>query len=200
MLDFSKDYILENDTVRLSPLRKEHIKELSVQSNDSFIWNYLIEEGKSFLQLQKYIYHALDNRKAAKEYPFVVYDKTKKAFAGTTRLYDYSEQLKVIKLGHTWYGKDFRGTMVNKNSKYLLLEFIFENLNLERVGFGVHEENKISIAALQSLGCTREGVLRNFIPSLDGEGRTDIVLFSILKSEWLTFIKTELRNKLHIKA
>ena len=48
MLDFSKDYILENDTVRLSPLQKEHVKELSVQSNDPDIWTYLLEKGRSF--------------------------------------------------------------------------------------------------------------------------------------------------------
>ncbi|MGY3791230.1 GNAT family N-acetyltransferase [uncultured Aquimarina sp.] len=200
MLDFSKDYILENDTVRLSPLQKKHVKELSVQSNDPDIWTYLLEKGRSFEQLEVYVSQALENRKVSKEYPFIVYDKIQGRSAGTTRLYDYSEQLKIIKLGHTWYGKDFRGTTVNKNSKYLLLEFIFENLEVERVGFGVHEENQVSLSALKSLGCIEEGVLRNFIPSLDGTGRTDIVLLSILKSEWMHSIKPELRKKLNIKA
>lgn len=200
MLDFSKDYILENDTVRLSPLQKKHVKELSVQSNDPDIWTYLLEKGRSFEQLEVYVSQALENRKVSKEYPFIVYDKIQGRSAGTTRLYDYSEQLKIIKLGHTWYGKDFRGTTVNKNCKYLLLEFIFENLEVERVGFGVHEENQISLSALKSLGCIEEGVLRNFIPSLDGTGRTDIVLLSILKSEWMYSIKPELRKKLNIKA
>lgn len=200
MLDFSKDYILENDTVRLSPLQKKHVKELSVQSNDPDIWTYLLEKGRSFEQLEVYVSQALENRKVSKEYPFIVYDKIQGRSAGTTRLYDYSEQLKIIKLGHTWYGKDFRGTTVNKNCKYLLLEFIFENLEVERVGFGVHEENQISLSALKSLGCIEEGVLRNFIPSLDGTGRTDIVLLSILKSEWMHSIKPELRKKLNIKA
>ena len=200
MLDFSKDYILENDTVRLSPLQKKHVKELSVQSNDPDIWTYLLEKGRSFEQLEVYVSQALENRKVSKEYPFIVYDKIQGRSAGTTRLYDYSKQLKIIKLGHTWYGKDFRGTMVNKNCKYLLLEFIFENLEVERVGFGVHKENQISLSALKSLGCIEEGVLRNFIPSLDGTGRTDIVLLSILKSEWMHSIKPELRKKLNIKA
>lgn len=200
MLDFSKDYILENDTIRLSPLQMEHVKALFVQSNDPDIWTYLLEKGRSLKQLEVYISEALANRKMLKEYPFIVYDKIKGTIAGTTRLYDYSEQLKVIKLGHTWYGKDFRGTMVNKNCKYLLLEFVFENLEVERVGFGVHEENQVSLSALRSLGCSKEGVLRNFIPSLDGNRRADIVLLSILKNEWMNSIKPELHKKLNIKA
>ncbi len=200
MLDFSKDYVLENEVVRVSPLHLEHIKQLSEQSDDPDIWTYLLEKGRNTEQLQAYVSQALENRKVAKEYPFVVYDKVKKQYAGTTRLYDYSNQLNVIKMGHTWYGKDFRGTGVNKHCKYLVLEFIFEKLQIERVGFGVHAENKVSIAAMKSIGGTKEGILRNFIPSVEGDGRTDIVLFSILKDEWTTFVKPELLQKLNRKA
>ncbi|TPN86249.1 GNAT family N-acetyltransferase [Aquimarina algicola] len=196
MLDFSNDYVLENDVVRLTPLRLEHVEELYKLSNDPNIWTYLIEKGKDKNELFTYISEAVSNRKNKKEYPFVIYDKIKSAYAGTTRFYDYSEVLKVIKLGHTWYGKDFRGTHVNKNCKYLLLAFAFEELQVERVGFGVHKENKISIAAMKSIGCKQEGILRNFIPSLDGKGRTDIMLLSIIKSEWKTIVKSELLQKL----
>ncbi len=196
MLDFSNDYVLENDVVRLTPLHLEHVEELYKLSNDPNIWTYLIEKGKDKNELFTYISEAVSNRKNKKEYPFVIYDKIKNAYAGTTRFYDYSEVLKVIKLGHTWYGKDFRGTHVNKNCKYLLLVFAFEELQVERVGFGVHKENEISIAAMKSIGCKQEGILRNFIPSLDGKGRTDIMLLSIIKSEWKTIVKSELLQKL----
>lgn len=117
-------------------------------------------------------------------------------YAGTTRLYAYSEDLKTIKIGHTWYGEKFRGTGLNKHCKYLLFEFVFEKLKLERIGFGAHTDNKISIAAMESVGCKKEGVLRHFIPSLDGKGRTDIILLSILKSEWMNTTKSKLQHKL----
>jgi RimJ/RimL family protein N-acetyltransferase len=126
----------------------------------------------------------------------VVFDKIKKQYTGTTRFYDYSSELKTIKLGHTWYGKDFCGTGLNKRCKHLLFQFAFEILELERVGFGAHSENKISIAAMKSVGCKEEGLLRNFIPSLNGKGRADIILLSILKDEWFEKVKTELKHKL----
>lgn len=196
-LDFSKDYILENDVVKLTPLRLEHNRTLLEISKDSDIWTYFLEKGNGIDNLTKYIHNAVNNRKLKKEYPFIVFDKIKNEYAGTTRLYEYSSELKNIKLGHTWYGKEFRGTGLNKHCKYILFEFIFDTLKLERIGFGAHIENKISIAAMVSVGCKREGVLRHFIPSLDGEGRTDIVLMSILKEDWQDSVKRELKKKLN---
>ena len=195
-LNFSKDYVLENDFVKVSPLHIVHVKELIEISNEISVWKYLTENGRGNENLTLYIKSTINNRKSKQEYPFVVFDKIKKEFAGTTRFYDYSKELKTIKLGHTWYGEKFRGTGLNRHCKYLLLEFAFERLQVERVGFGVHAENEISIAAMKSIGCKSEGVLRNFIPSLDGKGRADIILLSILKNEWIEKGKTELKNKL----
>lgn len=194
--DFSKDYILEDDYVKLSPLRVGHIIALLEISNDLTIWKYFLEKGNGIDDLTKYINNAVNNRKINKEYPFIVFDKIKKQYAGITRFYEYSPEINTIKLGHTWYGKPFRGTGINKHSKYLLFEFAFENLEVERIGFGAHIENKISIAAMESVGCKKEGVLRNFIPSLNVKGRADVVLLSILKDEWNNTVKDQLQQKL----
>jgi len=186
-LDFSKEYILENKYVKLITV-----------SNDPVIWKYLLEKGSNKDDLTAYVSNAVHNRSIKKEYPFVVYDKIKELYAGTTRLYDYSKILNVVKLGHTWYGENFRRTQLNKNCKFLLFQFVFEFLKLERIGFGVHSENKVSIAALKSIGCQEEGALRNFIPSVDGIKRFDIILMSILRNEWNTSVKTKLKEKLTI--
>jgi RimJ/RimL family protein N-acetyltransferase len=195
-LDFSKDYILENDYVKLSPLKLEHIGSLIEISKDPNIWTYFLEKGNGLDNLAKYINNAVNNRTSGNEYPFIIFDKIKNHYAGTTRFYDYSAEIRTIKLGHTWLCKDFRGTGLNKHCKYLLFAFAFEKLKIERVGFGAHAKNKVSIAAMKSIGCKEEGVLRNFIPSLDGKGRADIVLLSILKDEWFKVIKKELQQKL----
>jgi len=196
ILNFSKDYILENESVKLLPLQAFHIKELVEVSQDESIWKYFLEKGNGIDNLTKYIANTVNNRNSGREYTFAIYDKIKNQYAGTTRFYDYSADIQTIKLGHTWIGKDFQGTGLNKNCKYLLFEFAFEKLNIERVGFGAHADNKLSIAAMKSVGCKDEGVLRNFIPSLNRKGRADIVLLSILKDEWFNSVKIELKHKL----
>jgi len=195
-LDFSKNYILEDDNVKLSPLKTIHIESLLNISKEKKLWTYFLEKGNDLENLTEYISSTICNRIDKKEYPFVVFDKIKKQYAGTTRFYDYSSELKTIKLGHTWYGKGFRGTGLNKRCKYLLFQFAFETLKLERIGFGAHANNVVSIAAMKSIGCKEEGVLRNFIPSMDGKGRADIILLSILKKEWIEKVKTDLKHKL----
>lgn len=195
-LDFSKTYILEDDRVRLQPLQLSHINELVEASKDPFIWVYLLEKGDGLENLKNYISQAVSNRELGKEYPFVVYDKQNKHYVGTTRLYEYATDINTIKLGHTWYSKSARGTTINKRCKYLLFEFAFENLGVERIGFGAYADNEISIAALKSVGCTTEGFLRNMFPSIQGTGRTDAILMSILNNEWFATVKQELQQKL----
>ncbi|XMO88394.1 GNAT family protein [Algibacter sp. AS12] len=195
-LDFSKDYILENDLVRLSPLKMEHVESLLDISAETNLWTYFLEKGNGLENLTNYISSTVHNRKHKKEYPFIVFDKIKNRYAGTTRFYEYSKELKNIKLGHTWYGKSFRGTGLNKHTKYLLFEFAFEKLKVERVGFGAHAENKVSIAAMKGIGCKEEDVLRNFMPSLNNTGRANIILLSVLKEEWDNTIQFKLKNKL----
>lgn len=194
--DYSENYILEDDFVKLSPLNIEHVEGLLDISNEWNVWTYFLEKGNGQENLTNYVLSTLNNRKLKKEFPFVIFDKVKNEYAGTTRLYDYLTDLKSIKLGHTWIGEKFRGTGLNMHCKYLLLEFAFEKLEVERIGFGAHIENKRSIAAMKKIGCKEEGVLRNFIPSLDGKGRAHIILLSITKDEWFNTIKNELQQKL----
>ncbi|MEM6719900.1 MAG: GNAT family protein [Bacteroidota bacterium] len=196
MLDFSKEYILEDEHVRLTPLQLSHINELLEVTKDPFIWVYFFEKGNGLENLTNYISNAVQQRKSGKEYPFAVYDKVNKQYVGTTRFYEYASEIQTIKLGHTWYGKSARGTGINKHCKYLLFQFAFETLKVERIGFGAYADNEVSIAALKSVGCTTEGFLRNKFPAINGGGRTDAILLSILKNDWFTTVKQELQQKL----
>ena len=195
-LEYSKDYILENEVVKLMPLQKEHVEGLMPLARDPNIWTYFLEKGCNIQQLTNYIQNALNSRAAKKEYPFVVFDKRNNKIAGTTRFYEFNQEIKTIKLGHTWYGTEFQGTGINKHCKYLLFEFAFEKLGVERIGFGSYITNLRSIAAMESVGCKKEGILRNMFPAIVGEGRTDAILLSILKNEWESEVKTILFSKL----
>jgi len=75
------------------------------------------------------------------------------------------------------------------------LEFAFDQMGFERVEFRADNNNKRSIAAMQKMGCTIEGVLRNHLPMHTGKRRDSIVL-SILKEEWNTSLKQSLLAQL----
>jgi len=98
-------------------------------------------------------------------------------------------------LGYTWYGEKFRGTGLNKNCKFLLLEFAFEQLGAVRVEFRADARNDTSIAAMKSIGCKAEGILRSHLPMQEG-GRRDSIILSILKDEWESEVKENLFKRL----
>ncbi len=195
-IDFKENYILENEFVQLRPLELsdyEHLLEYSI--NQPELWKYNSGGANGKENLSRYISNTVEQRKNENEYPFIVFDKLKNKFVGSTRFYRFSQLNNTVDLGYTWYEKETQGNGINKNCKYLLLEFAFEKMGVERVGFGANNLNHRSINAMKSIGCTIEGVLRNF--SLDNEGnRIDSIILSILKSEWFESIKENLKVKM----
>jgi RimJ/RimL family protein N-acetyltransferase len=190
-------YTLEDDRVVLRPLATtddEYLLPFALNEPETWQYSHLSAAGTD--GLVKYIEDALAARETGKEYPFIVYDKLTETYAGSTRFYDIQVQNLTLQLGYTWYGKDFRGTGLNKHCKFLLLQLAFEELGMQRVEFRADARNERSIAAMKSIGCTVEGILRNHSPLRDGTGRRDTIILSILKSEWESGVKERLRGKL----
>ncbi|NCI51112.1 GNAT family N-acetyltransferase [Sediminibacterium roseum] len=194
--DPSAEYVLEDDCVLLRPLTEEDCNNLLLFSlNEPEIWKFSLVRVAGEENLRNYIRTALQGRKDAKEYPFIVFDKRTQEFAGSTRFYDIQLSQKTLQLGYTWYGKKFQGTGLNKHCKYLLLQFAFEQGGFERVEFRADNNNQRSIAAMKSIGCTVEGVLRSNTIKADG-GRRDSIVLSILKDEWEGGVKERLYARL----
>jgi len=193
---FSENYILETEMVRLEPLQLSHIPNLLTYSlNQPEIWQFSSIPAIGSANFKNYVQIALDQREKSIEYAFVVFDKRTNEYAGSTRFYDIQLHNKTLQLGYTWYGTQFHGTGLNKHCKYLLLEFAFEKMGMERVEFRADNNNERSKAAMKSIGCKVDGVLRSNMLKLDGSRRDSIIL-SILRDEWLNEVKENLKKKL----
>lgn len=196
VFDPQQRYVLEDDCVLLRPLETNDCKNLLLFSlNEPELWKYSLVKVAGEENLKNYIHTALAAREAGSEYPFTVFDKRTREFAGSTRFYDIQVSQKTVQLGYTWYGKKFHGTGLNKHCKYLLLKFAFEQVGMERVEFRADNSNERSIAAMKSIGCVVEGILRSSTIKADGKRRDSIVL-SILKEEWENGVKDRLFAKL----
>ncbi len=186
------DYFLEDDHVLLRPLEETDIEYLlPFALNEPETWKYSHQSAKGELGMQKYISDAIIARGTGVDYPFIVFDKKTGQYAGSTRFYDIRPEWLTLQLGYTWYGEKFRGTGLNKHCKFLMLQFAFETLNAERVEFRADANNARSIAAMKSIGCTPEGILRSNMPLTDG-GRRNSIILSILKDEWFERVREKL--------
>jgi RimJ/RimL family protein N-acetyltransferase len=194
--DTTANYTLEDDSVILRPLQADDLEKLlPFAINEPTTWRYSNVSAKYEDGMRRYVDDALKARAEGREYPFIVIDKQTGEFAGSTRYYDIQPKLNSLQLGYTWYGEKFRGTGLNKHCKFLLLQFAFEELNMMRVEFRADARNERSIAAMKSIGCQVEGILRSNMPLEDG-GRRDSIILSILKDEWESGVKERLKGKL----
>jgi len=190
--DFASDIILENERVLLRPLQISDGSLLMHYVNEEpELWKYSLAAITNTKDLDKYIQTAIEARENKTAYAFIVFDKLLNEYVGCTRLYDIQLAFQTTQIGYTWYSKKCWGTKLNENCKYLLLEYAFDQMGFERVEFRADNNNKRSIAAMQKIGCTIEGVLRNHLPKPDGTRRDSIVL-SILKEEWTNKVKANL--------
>lgn len=188
--------ILENQFVQLRPLQSSDSKYLAYfAQHEPELWKFALVAVNDQATIQNYINLAIEGKTQNREYPFIVFDKTTNEYAGSTRFYDIQPHNKTIQLGYTWYGKKYQGTALNKNCKFLMLQYAFEILNVERVEFRADNNNHRSIAAMKSIGCQVEGILRSNLPTIQN-GRRDSIILSILKQEWLETVKTNLMQKL----
>ncbi|MEY4051464.1 MAG: N-acetyltransferase [Chitinophagia bacterium] len=195
--DFASDIILENERVLLRPLLLTDGSFLAHYINEEpELWKYSLVAINNTNDLENYIQTALDARLNKTAYAFIVFDKLLNEFVGCTRFYDIQLNFQTTQIGYTWYSKKCWGTKLNENCKYLLLQFAFDQMGFERVEFRADNNNKRSIAAMQKIGCTVEGVLKNHLPMPNGKRRDSIIL-SILKEDWNASLKQALAAQLN---
>ena len=194
--NFKENYILENEFVQLRSLEiSDYDFLVEYSENEPEIWEFNTGGANGKENLKKYIENAVQQRKDEREYPFIVFDKLSGKYVGSTRFYGIFLEMQTIEIGYTWYGQNFQRTGINKNCKFLLLEFAFEKLQMERVAFAANTKNEKSINAMKSIGCVVEGVLRNCSKDAKGE-RIDAIRLSILKNEWNESVKSNLQKQM----
>src|SRR4030095_4835241 len=133
---------LENERVLLRSIREDDFEHLLPFSlNEPDIWKYGLVTAAGPDNLRNYLKEAVKNLNDKKEYPFIVFDKKYNRYAGSTRFYDIQQVYSYTQLGFTWYGQEFQRSGLNRHCKLLLLSFVFEEWELERLEFRAHAGN-----------------------------------------------------------
>jgi RimJ/RimL family protein N-acetyltransferase len=176
---------LESERTLLRPLSKDDEADLREIASDDTLWIYGIHDLSKPGELRKYIANAIAERNSGNCAVWVIIDKRTQRIAGCTRIGEISWYDKRGQIGWTWIGREFQGSGLNKDMKFLILKFGFETLNLNRIEFKADERNHKSRQAIIGIGATREGVLREHMKLHNGYIR-NTVFYSILRSEWDT--------------
>lgn len=175
--------VLNGNSITLTPLSPSHIPPLmsiALESPDAFRWT---STPRTVEERDEYFAQVFASRDSGVVLPFAIVRKESGAVVGTTRLNEIDLANRRCSIGYSWISPKHHGDGSNLESKYLLLEYAFGELGVNRVQFQVDERNTASRRSLEKLGASQEGKLRLHMLAKDGTFRNTII-YSIVAPEW----------------
>ena len=193
-----KQVTLEGKYVLLRPPSINDLDGLSSAAQDGEIWNNPYALFPTVNEMSEYLQDLLKEEEQQQQkktiLPFIIIHKQSNKIVGTTRYLNIDYDNHRLEIGHTWIAKSYRRTVVNTESKLLMLQHAFEKLNCIAVEIRTDVLNTVSRKAIERLGAKQDGILRNHKIMRNGRIR-DTVCYSIIQSEWPT-VKENLIQKI----
>ncbi len=192
---------LTGTLIRLEPLTREHIKPLAAASaadapsTDDNLYRFtVVPQGID--AATEYVNIALQWQREGTAVPFVVVRQRDNAVIGSTRYWNIERwpwpagharhgnpNPDACEVGYTWYARSAIRSGANSEAKFLMFTHAFEIWNSLRVCLHTDSRNLRSQAAMERLGCKREGVLRAHKMAADYTSR-DSIRYSVVAAEW----------------
>jgi N-acetyltransferase len=182
--------VLDGSLVRLEPLAVRHAADLAVAAEeDRSSYGFTLVPRAS--EVDDYL-SAQFGRAAEGLIPFAQIRRADGRAVGCTAYWDPRswpgrDDLRAIEIGFTWLSGSAQGSGINTEAKLLLMSHAFDNLRVARVDLKTDARNVRSRRAIEALGATFEGVLRNWSMSWapGGEGLLrDSAMYSVVAPEW----------------
>ena len=204
--------------IRLEPLGHQHIEALAAASainptrsdsslNDAAFYQWS-PVPKNQAEATRYIETAISWREAGTAVPFAIIRLQDESVIGSTRFWNLERWAwpegharhgnphpDVCEIGYTWYARSAARTGANTEAKLLMLTHAFEVWNVLRVCLHTDIRNLRSQAAMERIGCRREGTLRAHRIAADFTPR-DSARYSIVAAEWPE-VKQRITGLLH---
>ena len=194
MLD-ERNINLSTELIELRPLTVEYVQEFYQAGAFPELWRWsLPNKCQSIETAKQWLEFSQDKKIQGEHYPFAIFDKKSNALVGSTRFCSINSENRSIEIGFTFITPSFQRSHINTHTKYCLLKYAFEKLNVIRVEFKAHVDNVKSRNAIERIGASFEGILRNQRILFDGTYR-NTALFSIICSEWRQ-VKKQLEDKM----
>ena len=176
-----KDLTLEGHHVILRSPRSDDLEGLCDAANDGEIWKNPFAFFPSVSEMSIYLQNLIKHDDTV--LPFILVEKKSNRIIGMTRFLHMDNENRRVEIGHTWIAKSFRGTAVNTEAKFLMLQYAFEELHCITVEIRADGLNKVSRKAIERLGAKQDGVLRKHEIMKNGRiGNT--ICYSIISEEW----------------
>lgn len=166
---------LSNEHVILEPLRESDFETLYQIASDPEVW----AQHPSKDRWKREVFQSFFEGAMASDGSFIIKHRQSGEALGSSRYYDYNEDENSIFIGYTFYGTKSWGKGFNTQVKKLMLDYIFQYVDL--VKFHVGAENWRSRKAMEKLGAKNKGEI---VVAYHGEADRLNVEYWISKKDW----------------
>ncbi|WP_105169839.1 GNAT family N-acetyltransferase [Pseudoalteromonas sp. T1lg23B] len=174
---------LNTQKVTLQPLAQQHLDGLFEAGQDPRLWRWILTNYCKTPEILSEWFLQTAQFDTQQQLVMAIINQADQKVVGTTRLFRLDTYNLSAEIGHTFIGVPWQRSHVNTHSKYLLLKYAFETLNLVRVTFSTHENNQQSRNAIARLGARFEGIHFKDRLLADGNFRNS-ARFSIIDEQW----------------
>lgn len=174
---------LEGHRVRLIPMTLDHVEALFRAADFPEIWEHTTTlPMETVADIRAYVAVALAEQAEGQAIPLVTVDPVTGEVIGATRFADISATDRRLAIGWTWLRPDRQRTGINGEAKALMLKQAFDTWGALRVEIRTDVRNARSRSAIERIGGTYEGTLRQHM-IVDGRVR-NTAYYSVIDTDW----------------
>ncbi|MFN7056518.1 GNAT family N-acetyltransferase [Hyphomonas sp.] len=166
--------------VRLDFINERHRAVIAQSGATEAMWNWMpvMPEGTSF---NAYFDFILAEARAGRMVPFTIFRESDGAFAGVISYMNIFRTHRRLRIGYRWHPEGMNTGLVPAAVSLAMIRRAHE-CRFQRLEFLVNVGNKGTIAAVESLGAQKEGVLRRFQRNASGLWG-DVAIYSLVGTE-----------------
>lgn len=175
MINFELQPTLENELIRIQPLKQDDFETLYNIASDPLIW----EQHPNKDRYKKEVFETFFKGAMESKGAFLVFDKQTNTPIGSSRYYELDTEAKSIAVGYTFLAKDHWGGRYNPALKALMLDHAF--CFVDKVILHIGAVNVRSQKAAERLGAKKVAELEM---EYYGEPNKLNFVYQIGKEEW----------------
>ena len=150
-MNFDLQPRLNNNLVKLVPLKVEDFEALYAVASDPLIWEQHPNKNRYQREVfEKFFEGAIESKGA-----FIIYEVDTNRVIGSSRYYEYEEENSSIAVGYTFIGRDFWSKGYNPSIKKLMFDYAFQYV--DKIILHIGATNFRSQKAAEKIGAVKVG-------------------------------------------
>jgi len=182
---FTQEVILESERILLRQIRMEDLEDLFLLYSNEKIYKYrpgVIKKTKE--SVEKFIQNSLKEYEAREALYFAICLKEHpERVIGVAELFGIDKMVEMVNIGYS-INEDYWNQGIATEVAGILIRYLFEEIEVNRIQAHVMPENKPSERVLLKNGMSREGLIRQGA-MWNGKGIVDVNQFSYIKEDYL---------------